>query len=81
MTKVAEPSVGHLLFFVFKEIVMTPTTQTIREIALEVPSSIRVFEQFGIDYCCGGRKPLAEACAAGNIELDAVIAALEAAAG
>jgi len=59
---------------------MTATTQTVREIALEQPTSIRVFEQFGIDYCCGGRKPLAEACAAGNLEVDAVIAALEAAA-
>jgi regulator of cell morphogenesis and NO signaling len=59
---------------------MTATTQTVREIALEQPTSIRVFEHFGIDYCCGGRKPLAEACAAGNLEVDAVIAALEAAA-
>jgi regulator of cell morphogenesis and NO signaling len=59
---------------------MTPTPQTVREIALEQPSSIRVFEQFGIDYCCGGRRPLAEACAAGNLEVDAVIAALEEAA-
>ena len=59
---------------------MTATTQTVREIALEQPTSIRVFEQFGIDYCCGGRKPLAEACAAGNLEMASVIAALEAAA-
>jgi regulator of cell morphogenesis and NO signaling len=59
---------------------MTPTTQTVREIALEQPSSIRVFEQFGIDHCCGGRKPLAEACTAGNVEVGNVIAALEAAA-
>jgi regulator of cell morphogenesis and NO signaling len=59
---------------------MTATTQTVREIALEQPSSIRVFEQFGIDYCCGGRRPLTEACTAGNLEIDAVIAALEAAA-
>ncbi len=59
---------------------MTTTTQTVRDIALEQPSSIRVFEQYGIDYCCGGRKPLAEACAAQEIEVDAVIAALEAAA-
>ena len=58
---------------------MTTTTQTVREIALDQPSSIRVFEQFGIDYCCGGRKPLAEACAAGQLEVDQVIAALEAA--
>jgi regulator of cell morphogenesis and NO signaling len=62
------------------EVDMTATTQTVREIALEQPSSIRVFEQYGIDYCCGGRKPLAEACAAKNVEVDAVIAALEAAA-
>ena len=59
---------------------MTTATQTVREIALQEPASMRVVERFGIDYCCGGRKPLAEACAAGNIEVDAVIAALEAAA-
>ena len=59
---------------------MTATTQTVREIALEQPTAIRVFEQFGIDYCCGGRRPLAEACVAGNLEIDSVIAALEEAA-
>jgi regulator of cell morphogenesis and NO signaling len=56
---------------------MSATTQTVREIALEQPTAIHVFEQFGIDYCCGGRKPLAEACAAKNLEIDSVIAALE----
>lgn len=59
---------------------MTNTTQTVREIALEQPSSIRVFEKYGIDYCCGSRKPLSDACMAGNIEIDAVLAALELAA-
>ncbi len=59
---------------------MTATMQTVRDIALEQPSSIRVFEQFGIDYCCGGRRPLAEACVAGSLEVDKVIAALDAAA-
>src|SRR6266568_2821934 len=59
---------------------MTVITKTVREIALEQPSSIRVFEQFGIDYCCGGRKPLAEACVAGKLEVDEVISALETAA-
>ncbi len=59
---------------------MNPATQTVREIALEQPSSMRVFESFGIDYCCGGRKPLAEACSATGAEVDAVIAALESAA-
>lgn len=58
---------------------MTTATQTVREIARKQPASIRVFEQFGIEYCCGGRKPLAEACAAKDVDVETVIAALEAA--
>ena len=49
---------------------MASATQTVREIALAQPTSIRVFEQYGIDYCCGGRKPLTEACAARSLEVD-----------
>jgi regulator of cell morphogenesis and NO signaling len=56
---------------------MTVATQTVRDIALENPSTIRVFEKFGIDYCCGGRKPLTEACEANRLAVDEVIAALE----
>jgi regulator of cell morphogenesis and NO signaling len=56
------------------------TMKTVREIALEQPSSVRVFEEFGIDYCCGGRKLLAEACVANHLEVDAVLSALETAA-
>jgi regulator of cell morphogenesis and NO signaling len=59
---------------------MTTLTETVREIALNQPSSIRVFEQYGIDYCCGGRKPLAVACTEQNIEIGSVLAALESAA-
>ncbi|MGD0939382.1 MAG: iron-sulfur cluster repair di-iron protein [Terracidiphilus sp.] len=58
---------------------MNTDNKTVREIALEEPSSIRVFESFGIDYCCGGRKPLGEACEASRVNVDAVIAALESA--
>lgn len=42
--------------------------KTIREIALEFPQTVRVFEEFKIDYCCGGRKPLAEALKNSGIE-------------
>lgn len=59
---------------------MTAATQTVREIAQTQPSSIRVFEQFGIEYCCGGGERLIEACAAMDVDIDTVIAALEAAA-
>jgi regulator of cell morphogenesis and NO signaling len=38
------------------------TNKTIREIALEAPLTTRVFEEFKIDYCCGGRVDFAEAC-------------------
>src|SRR5262245_15795243 len=43
-------------------------TKTIREIALEAPATTRVFEQFKIDYCCGGRRSIADACAAEGID-------------
>lgn len=36
--------------------------QTVREIAINNPATVRVFENFGIDYCCGGKRPLEEAC-------------------
>ena len=60
---------------------MATTTQTVREIAQTQPSSIRVFEKFGIEYCCGGGERLIEACAAKDVDVDAVISALEAAVG
>jgi regulator of cell morphogenesis and NO signaling len=59
---------------------MPTITETVREIALSQPSSMRVFEQFGIDYCCGGQKPLAIACTEQDVEVGAVLAALAAAA-
>ena len=47
---------------------MELNTKTIREIALEMPQTTRVFEEFKIDYCCGGRKSLAEACLAAGVD-------------
>ncbi|HEU5401675.1 MAG TPA: DUF542 domain-containing protein, partial [Terriglobales bacterium] len=38
----------------------------------------RVFEKFEIEFCCGGGKPLAEACAAKDVDVETVIARLEA---
>jgi regulator of cell morphogenesis and NO signaling len=59
---------------------MPTIIETVREIALSQPSSMRVFEQFGIDYCCGGQKPLAVACSEQDVEVGAVLAALASAA-
>lgn len=52
------------------------TTQTVREVALSVPGATRVFEKFGIDYCCGGQKSLEQACGDRNLNLDQVIESL-----
>jgi regulator of cell morphogenesis and NO signaling len=60
---------------------MNPTTfdrnRRVREIAIDHPASTRVFESFGIDYCCTGRRPLQEACKSANAPLDKVVQALD----
>jgi len=38
------------------------------------PATSRVFEQHGIDYCCGGNRPLEEACWRGRVDAQAVLA-------
>jgi len=47
----------------------TIAEKTVREIAVENPSSIRVFEALGIDYCCGGQRSLKDACSRAAIEV------------
>jgi regulator of cell morphogenesis and NO signaling len=46
-------------------------------LVLEEPGRARVFERFGIDYCCGGKTPLETACADRGLDVGEVIAALE----
>ena len=53
------------------------TDRTVGELAVEMPDSIRVFEEWKIDYCCGGRMPLADACAAAGKTVAAFMAALD----
>jgi len=50
---------------------------TIGQLVVQRPARARVFEKFGLDYCCGGKKPLDEACAAKGIDLQQVLVALE----
>ena len=46
------------------------TDRTVRDVALELPQATRVFEKLKIDYCCGGDKPLGEACATAGVEVE-----------
>lgn len=52
-------------------------TQTVRQLATDVPNATRIFEQLGIDYCCGGGKSLSEACALARLSVDDVLRSLE----
>lgn len=52
-------------------------TATVGELVVQRPSRARVFERFGIDYCCGGKFPLAEVCRKKGIDAQQVLAALD----
>lgn len=51
--------------------------KTVREMVLANPAATRIFEKFGIDYCCGGEKSLAEACSSAKVSMEEVAAALD----
>lgn len=53
------------------------TARTVREIAVENPRATRVFERFGIDYCCGGNQSLERACERAGVSLDEVVDSVE----
>ena len=40
----------------------SPLSATVAELLLERPERMRLFERLGIDYCCGGDRPIADAC-------------------
>lgn len=47
--------------------------QTVGEIAAAWPASVRVFEKHRIDFCCGGKLPLAEACETRGVDPAALL--------
>jgi regulator of cell morphogenesis and NO signaling len=52
---------------------MISSQMTVREVAVQVPESTRLFESLNIDYCCGGSRALNEACDTAGVEVDDVI--------
>ena len=53
--------------------------RTVRELILENPAATRIFEELGIDYCCGGDRTLERACAVADVPIERVAASLAAA--
>jgi regulator of cell morphogenesis and NO signaling len=50
---------------------------TVGQLVAERPSRARLFERLGIDYCCGGRAPLAQACTEKGLDVEEALRALE----
>ena len=51
--------------------------RTVGQLAVEHPLATRVFARHRIDFCCGGGKPLSEACAARNLDTEVILAEIE----
>jgi regulator of cell morphogenesis and NO signaling len=52
-------------------------TTTVRDLAVGVPGATRIFENFGIDYCCGGRRTLVAACQEASLPVEVLTRSLE----
>ena len=52
-------------------------TMTLADLAATSLNAVRVLEQHGLDYCCGGKRPFEEACLARGLAPEAVIREIE----
>lgn len=51
---------------------------TLAELAATRPAASRVFRRHHLDFCCGGRRPLADACAERGLDAAAILAEIDA---
>ncbi|TDX29450.1 regulator of cell morphogenesis and NO signaling [Modicisalibacter xianhensis] len=57
---------------------MTLLDQPVGQLARQLPGATRVFHDYGIDFCCGGRATLRDSFAGREADLARLVAALEA---
>lgn len=57
------------------------TDRAVGQLVAERPARSRVFEKLGIDYCCGGKKSLEDACRDKGLDARTIAALLEASEG
>jgi len=50
---------------------------TVGQLVAERPGRSRVFERYGIDYCCGGKVPIAQACRERGLDVTEVLRELD----
>ena len=54
-------------------------TTTVGEIVAAMPASARVFQQHGVDFCCGGKRPLATVCREHGLSFPELVGEIESA--
>jgi regulator of cell morphogenesis and NO signaling len=54
------------------------SSTTLADLVVAQPARARLFEQLQLDYCCGGARTLAEACAQRGLDADTVAALIAA---
>src|SRR5690554_983034 len=59
------------------ETMINAESMTLADIVKENIRAAIVFEEYGLDFCCKGKRPLTEACADKNIDASEVIKSLE----
>lgn len=55
---------------------MNAQTVTLADLAVTRPGATRVFLANGLDFCCGGRRPLTEACAEKGLNPETILQAI-----
>jgi regulator of cell morphogenesis and NO signaling len=53
------------------------STTQVAEVAAAHPATIRVFQRHGVDFCCGGKRPLGEVCGEQGLAFEALKGDLE----
>lgn len=54
------------------------TTISLGDLALRVPGSTRILRKHQLDFCCGGKKSLEEACRNQNLNMNEILLEIEA---
>ena len=54
-------------------------TMTLAELATDRPGASRVFHRLGLDFCCGGKRPLSDVCAERGLDVAGILAEIESA--
>ena len=51
--------------------------QTLGELVTAQPAAAKVFYRHGLDYCCGGKRSLGQACAARGLDVETILGEID----